>query len=210
MNKRVACLAALCVSCACGALELQMNDGTVLENVSIEAVDENEWTIAAYLPDGSFTIRQVRLDELTPASRRALELNSASGLQEAWRPGWEFSGPASAGGMLPPLNNGWSEQVSPNAPIVLPGFPSTIVLRSEEVLLNGTLGFANAFSPTQAIAEQYYGMIYVYGIQLPQAALWNGNVYPTRRRIWHAGNQYPCFATNPATAAAIDRLGTAQ
>lgn len=210
MNKRMLCLAALCASCACEALELRMNDGTVLENVSVEAVDGKEWTIAAYLPDGTFTIRQVRLAELTPASRRALELNSESGLREAWRPEWALSGPASAEGMLPPLNNGWSEQVSPNAPIVLPGFPSTIVLRSEAVLLNGTLGFANAFSPTQAIAEQYYGMIYVYGIQLPQAAVWNGNVYPTRRRIWHNGNQYPCFATNPATAAAIDRIAPAQ
>ena len=186
---------------------IRLLNGVTLENATVDSMSGSRLVVTGRLPDGSITTKTVSFADLTPESRDALMWDLRDRLMLDSKPGWFFSGPASAGNELPPVkSSGGGILVPADSPIVLPGAPGRIALTSITELTNGTLGWAASWDGGFATQPQQFGRIYVYGVILLQGATWFGNVYPTCRTIWWKGNYFPCFATTPDFAKRINAL----
>ena len=186
---------------------IRLLNGVTLENATVDSMSGSRLVVTGRLPDGSITTKTVSFADLTPESRDALMWDLCDRLMLDSKPGWFFSGPASAGNELPPVNSsGGGILVPADSPIVLPGAPGRIALTSITELTNGTLGWAASWDGGFVAQPQQFGRIYVYGVMLLQGATWYGNVYPTCRTIWWKGNYFPCFATTPDFAKRINAL----
>jgi len=186
---------------------IRMLNGVTIENATVDSMSGSRVVVTGRLPDGSITTKTVSFADLTPESRDALMWEMRDRLMLDSKPGWFFSGPASAGNDLPPLkSSGGGILVPADAPIVLPGAPGRISLMSITELTNGTLGWAASWDGGLVAQPQQFGRIYVYGVMLLQGATWYGNVYPTCRTIWWKGNYFPCFATTPEFAKRINAM----
>lgn len=186
---------------------IRLLNGVTLENATVDSMSGSRLVVTGRLPDGSITTKTVSFADLTPESRDALMWDLRDRLMLDSKPGWFFSGPASAGNELPPVNSsGGGILVPADSPIVLPGAPGRIALTSITELTNGTLGWAASWDGGFVAQPQQFGRIYVYGVILLQGATWFGNVYPTCRTIWWKGNYFPCFATTPDFAKRINAM----
>jgi len=186
---------------------VRLLSGVTLENATVDSMSGSRVVVTGRLPDGSITTKTVSFADLTPESRDALMWKLRDRLMLDSKPGWFFSGPASAGNELPPVkSSGGGILVPADAPIVLPGAPGRIALTSITELTNGTLGWAASWDGGFTAQPQQFGRIYVYGVILLQGATWFGNVYPTCRTIWWKGNYFPCFATTPDFAKRINAM----
>ena len=186
---------------------IRLLNGVTLENATVDSMSGSRLVVTGRLPDGSITTKTVSFADLTPESRDALMWDLRDRLMLDSKPGWFFSGPASAGNELPPVkSSGGGILVPADSPIVLPGAPGRIALTSITELTNGTLGWAASWDGGFVAQPQQFGRIYVYGVILLQGATWFGNVYPTCRTIWWKGNYFPCFATTPDFAKRINAM----
>jgi len=184
---------------------IRLLNGVTLENATVDSMSGSRVVVTGRLPDGSITTKAVSFSDLTPESRDALMWSMRDRLMLDSKPGWFFSGPAAPNNDLPPgRSSGGALLVPADAPIVLPGAPGRISLTSITPLTNGTLGWADSWDGGMMSQPQQFGRIYVYGVILPQGAVWIGNVYPSRRTVWWRNSYYPCFAISPDLAKRIN------
>ncbi len=88
--------------------------------------------------------------------------------------------------------------------IYLPGMPHRITFRSTAILENGTLGYAESKTFGTGAFPTQFGLIYIYGLYLPQGNLWIGVVYPTTRTVRHRHRIFPCYTPSKRMAERIN------